>query len=315
MDHARLGELGRLPSDQIASHADQVILTRPSSRSLYRRWEQQQWSAEEVVLDRDLSAWKRLPAGVRGRLEKLLINFLVGEYTGLDLLSPLLLACPDEDSLVYLGTQLADESRHTRLMQRLATELLGLPDDLEKALPAAWEKITPAQHELSVIERDLISRLNTARPSYVDWIRAVTVFHLVTESVLALHAQRTLVASLRPGGMLPGLRAGFVAMTRDESRHVAYGMQALRQGLVEGQEEAIVDVLATTLPLAVLVELDKDPSAAEVAQVRLVAGALKAEGVRRMHQLGISASAQEHVVQAMDRAIDGLADAQVRSQS
>ncbi len=300
MDEARLADLGRLPSEEIASHADRVIDTRPSSRSLYRRWEQQQWSAEDVALERDLGAWTRLPGSVRTRLERLLVNFLVGEYTGLDLLGPLLTACPDEDSLIYLGTQLADESRHTRLMHRLGTELLGLPADLDAALPEAWSRITPAQHELSAVECDLVGRLSTDRPSYEDWIRAVAVFHLVTEGVLALHAQRTLVASLRPDGLLPGLRAGFAAMTRDEARHVAYGMQALRQGLAEGLEEAVVDVLVTTLPLAVLVEHDDGVPA---ARVRPVALALEAEAVRRMRQLDISPPAQDRVVRAMDDAI------------
>ncbi|MER7766835.1 ribonucleotide-diphosphate reductase subunit beta [Kitasatospora sp. NPDC096140] len=306
LDEAELRTMPDLPLPAVLGHADAVIDTRPSSRALYRSWERQHWAADEIALERDAANWSRLPDPVRQRVHKLIVNFLIGEYTGLELLGPILTGCPDEDSLVYVGTQLADESRHTHLVRRIAVDVLGMPADLEAALPEGWSQLSPAQRELSTLEAELIGRIARPMPGYEDWLRAVTVFHLVTEGILALHAQRTLVGSLRAGGTLPGIRAGFVAMTRDESRHVAFGMQALREGLSRGHEEAITDVLVTAMPLAVCVEAEEPMPAEQRAQVVAVAELLRTEAVLRMRQIGMSRAAVARVLRATDRAISLL---------
>lgn len=306
LDSTDLAGMATIPFDAVRHHADGTILTRPTNQALYRRWEQQYWVVEDISFERDARHWARIPAETRAKLEKLIINFLVGEYTGLDLLSPLLTACPDEDSLVYLGTQLADESRHTRLMQRLSVELLGLPENLDAALPHVWQMITPAQRRLSTLESALIERLVTSRPNYEDWLRAVAIFHLVTEGVLALQSQRALVSKLRAGGLLPGLRTGFIAMTRDESRHVAFGMQALRRGVQEGFEEAILDVLFEALPLAVAVDVEEGMTESELKEARAVAVSMRDEACLRMRQINLPPEAREEAKRRMNAAIRGM---------
>jgi len=52
---------------------------------------------------------------------------------------------------------------------------------------------------------------------------------------------------LRAGDLLPGFRAGFTAVTRDESRHVSYGIWALRQAVRAGHEQDIRTVVDRTL--------------------------------------------------------------------
>ncbi|MFJ1717218.1 ribonucleotide-diphosphate reductase subunit beta [Streptomyces sp. NPDC088260] len=291
LDEAELSELAQVPTEHIIDHAQLTIASRPTYRTLYRSWDKQHWSAEALDLKRDAEHWQRVPRKTKGRLERIVRHFLVGEYTGLDLLAPIAIGAPDEASLIFLGTQNADESRHTRLMDRLASEVLGLSnDDLREALNSAWQQSTPAQLRLNELEARLIRPLSSMHGSHDDWLRAVAVFHVVTEGVLALTAQRRLVASLRSGSFLPGLRAGFVAMTRDESRHVAFGVEAVRRGTTgavpDARIDAVADALRDALGLAVAVELPEAPSAEERAEALAFARELEAEALMRLRSIG-----------------------------
>ncbi|MCW5252467.1 MULTISPECIES: ribonucleotide-diphosphate reductase subunit beta [unclassified Streptomyces] len=291
LDEAGLREMAGLPVAEIAGHAQLTIASRPTYRTLYRSWDKQHWSAEALELERDAEHWQRVPAETKARLERIVRHFLVGEYTGLDLLAPIALGAPDEASLIFLGTQSADESRHTRLMDRLASEVLGLGgDDLRQALDSAWQHSTPAQLRLNELEARLIRPLSSLHGGHDDWLRAVAVFHIVTEGVLALTAQRRLVSSLRSGSFLPGLRAGFVAMTRDESRHVAFGVEAVRRGVtgtVPGERiDAVADALREALALAVAVELPADATPQERAEALAFGRELEGEALLRLRSAG-----------------------------
>ncbi|MER8199656.1 ribonucleotide-diphosphate reductase subunit beta [Streptomyces microflavus] len=291
LDEAQLSEMAHVPLNAIADHAQLTIAQRPTYKTLYRSWDKQHWSAEDLDLQRDAEHWQRVPHRTKGRLERIVRHFLVGEYTGLDLLAPIAIGAPDEASLIFLGTQSADESRHTRLMDRLASEVLGLSDEnLRDALSKAWQHSTPAQLRLNALEARLIRPLSSPHASHDDWLRAVAVFHIVTEGVLALTAQRRLVASLRSGSFLPGLRAGFVAMTRDESRHVAFGVEAIRRGITgaapEGRIDAVADALREALALAVAIELPESPSDQERSEALAFGRELENEAVLRLRSVG-----------------------------
>jgi ribonucleotide reductase beta subunit family protein with ferritin-like domain len=293
MDEAALTQLPAVPTSDVLRHAETIFASRLGPMALYRRWEAQQWSANEVPLAADRDAYDGLPAMIREKVRDLLYTFVVGEYTGLDLLAPIMSGCPDEEGLVYLGTQVADESRHTVLLTHIAVDLLGLDPDLRLILPSIWSQMTAVHRELSIVEADLVRELDEKPSDYGRWLRAVTHFHLITEGVLALHGQRGLIRGLRRRDALPGLQAGFIAMTRDESRHVSYGMHALRQGLREGYHDAIVDVLEHCAPLAVHIEQRGDT---ETAASRRVARELTVELERRLRQLDLPQMSIDHIL-------------------
>ena len=69
----------------------------------------------------------------------------------------------------------------------------------------------------------------------------------MVEGVLALPGQRRLLRMLRASDLLPGFRAGFTAVTRDESRHVSYGVWALREAVRAGREDDIRTIVDRTL--------------------------------------------------------------------
>jgi ribonucleotide reductase beta subunit family protein with ferritin-like domain len=298
MDSADLTRLPEVPIGQVSNHAESIFGQRLGPMALYRRWETQQWEAEAVPLAADREEFEALPLMIRGKLRELLNTFVVGEYTGLDLLGPILGGCPDEQSLIYLGTQVADESRHTILLAKIAVDLLGMEPDLRSMLPLIWAEMTSGHRELSVVEADLVRDLAAKPSDYGRWIRAVTHFHLITEGVLALNAQRNLIKGLRHRQALPGLQAGFIAMARDESRHVSYGMHALRQGLREGCHDEVMDVLEHCAPLAVHIE-QRGPQ--ETAHARRTARELTKELERRLVQLDLPRTSIDHIVTVAGR--------------
>ncbi|MER7402474.1 ribonucleotide-diphosphate reductase subunit beta [Streptomyces sp. NPDC000070] len=255
LDDASLAEMPRIPVADVFRHADLVTAQRPQPQALYERWEKQQWSAQAIELGQDREDYeRRLPKAARKALEESIATFIIGEYTGLDLLGPILTGAPEERDHLYLGTQIADETRHTQLMLRLGEEVLGLDPDPRRMLTQAWNMVTSPHRDLSRLETEVIRELQEHPSDYRRWLRAVALFHLITEGVLALVGQRAIVRSLHGVPMLSGVKAGFTAMARDESRHVSFGLHALRQGVNEGYGDDIREVIEQGAPIALRIE-------------------------------------------------------------
>ncbi|MFH9438985.1 ribonucleotide-diphosphate reductase subunit beta (plasmid) [Streptomyces rochei] len=297
LDEASLTEMPDLPFGHVMRHADLVAAERPKPHKLYERWERQQWSAQAIDLERDRVAFDtELPKTTRDALAESIATFITGEYTGLDLLGPILTGAPEEVDHLYLGTQIADETRHTQLMLRFGEELLGLDRDPRRMLVQAWDMLTPSHRELSIIEAEIVSELQSHPSDYRRWLRAVTHFHLITEGVLALVGQRAILNALHDTTLLPGVKAGFTAMCRDESRHVSYGLHALRQGVQEGYGDEIREIVELTAPIAL--RIDADSETVEERADGLTMTDLSVHSLRRQLDLiGIEREFTEHVIQ------------------
>ncbi|GAA4884846.1 ribonucleotide-diphosphate reductase subunit beta [Saccharopolyspora cebuensis] len=260
MDEASLGAMPGLPLDEVMQHAHLVAAQRLKPTELYERWERQQWSAVDIPLERDRENFDRLlPEGFRKVVSESIATFIIGEYTGLDMLGPIISGSPDERYSVFLGTQIADETRHTHLVFRLGEEILGMDADPGRMLAESWRLAAPAHRELSLLEAGIVRDLQHRPLDYRQWLRAVALFHLVTEGVLALVGQRVLVRALRDVDLLDGVKTAFTAMCRDESRHVGFGLHALRTGVLEGYHDDICEVLELAVPLAL--RIDQETSA------------------------------------------------------
>ncbi|KOU14563.1 ribonucleotide-diphosphate reductase subunit beta [Streptomyces sp. WM6368] len=295
LDDASLAEMPKLPLKDVLRHADLVTEQQPQPQALYERWEKQQWSAQAIELGPDREDFdKRLPKAARRMIEESIATFIIGEYTGLDLLGPILTGAPEERDHLYLGTQIADETRHTQLMLRLGEELLGLDPDPKRMLVQAWNMVTPAHQELSRVETEIIRELQENPSDYRRWLRAVALFHLITEGVLALVGQRAIVNSLHGIPLLAGLKAGFTAMCRDESRHVSFGLHALRQGVQEGYGDDIREVIELAAPIALNIE---EGGEADSAPQGLTMKQLGIESLyRQLRLIGLEKKFADHVV-------------------
>ncbi|WP_424890426.1 ribonucleotide-diphosphate reductase subunit beta [Streptomyces sp. XH2] len=300
LDDASLAQMPDLPVDHVLHHADVVTAQQPKPQALYERWEKQQWNAQAIDLEQDrLDYEKRLPKSARKALEESIATFIIGEYTGLDLLGPILTGAPDELDHLYLGTQIADETRHTQLMLRLGEEVLGLDADPKRMLVQAWNMCTPPHRELSRLETEVIREIQERPSDYGRWLRTVALFHLISEGVLALVGQRAIVQSLHNVPMLPGVKAGFTAMCRDESRHVSFGLHALRQGVREGYADDICDMIEQAAPIALRIE---EGGNVEDAPEGTTMRELGIESLRRQLRLiGIDDAFTDHVVGLTER--------------
>jgi ribonucleoside-diphosphate reductase beta chain len=277
--------------------AEAPIAGRDAPRALYARWERQHWSAEAVSLEADRERWARLSPTRRKQVDETLRRFFIGEYTAVDHMTALSAGAPDGESLLYLATQGADETQHYRFVERAACELLDLPPaSIEDMLAASWERATPGLRELTLLEA-AYARGVCAHPSdYAAWLRLVTVFHLVTEGVLAFQAQRAMIRAVRREG-LRGLEAGFLAMTRDEGRHVAFGLHALRQGVAEGYADDISEVLERAVPALVTINLDGIARGVAAQMARATGEQLLESLANRASGLGLGERFCAHVLQ------------------
>lgn len=260
MDSASLGELPQVPVPDVFRHADLVAAARPTPLELYQRWERQQWSAESLAFTRDHALYvnRRLPGPLRATLRDSIATFIIGEYTGLDMLGPILTGSPDASYSLFLGTQIADETRHSRAVFRMGEEVLGLDPDPATQLAQAWQLVTPAHADLALLEGRVVRELHSRPLDYGRWLQAVTLFHFVTEGVLALVGQRAIVHALRDVPAFGATKSIFLAMCRDESRHIGFGLHALRTGMAEGYADQIYEILEQAVPLVFRLESEFD---------------------------------------------------------
>ena len=75
---------------------------------------------------------------------------------------------------------------------------------------------------------------------YGKFVDSIVMYHMLVEGMLALQGQKQILAGARMLDVVPGFRAGFTAVTRDESRHVNYGVYALGEAVKAGLHDRIV---------------------------------------------------------------------------
>ncbi len=252
VEAATLGQMSDMDIDNVYALMDVQLRERPGPVDLYRRWERQNWSVFDLDFTRDTQDWGRMPSLLKGDLLFSLSGFFLGEAAVTDTLSPLVGAAPTDDDRHFLATQLADEARHTVFFTRFFREVLGIAS-VEEA-KASIEPVrvwTSDEGGFGVLFYKHLSEVTDAvrmDPSdYGKWIDGVVFYHMLLEGMLALHGQRNILQGLRLFGVLPAFRAGFTAVTRDESRHVNYAAYALSKAIEAGYEERILSTIHSYL--------------------------------------------------------------------
>lgn len=252
VEKTALSDLAGLSTEVVYAHVDYLGRELPGPVNLYQRWERQQWSATEIDFSVDKTQWRSLHEGVRQQLEGAFVGFFYGEQAVTDTLSPLVHAAPSEDDRLFLSTQLVDEARHSYFFARFFNEVVGVVGGLHETLA----QVAPMRAEggygriFDPDDGELVTLTEAVRrepKDYSRWVQALTVYHLMVEGMLALPGQRRLLRILRASDVLPGFRAGFTAVTRDESRHVSYGVWALREAVRAGREQDIREIVDRTL--------------------------------------------------------------------
>ena len=196
---------------------------------LFDAWLTRRWNPNAIDLATDRQQLLAMDEQGRETIRSFALYFLVGEQLVTDTLGPILHAAPQEDERLFLSSQLADEAVHTVFFRRICNELFG-------SQPAVRNLFTQTGPRFQAIFSQLLADVDSVRAAPADmaaWCRAVTTYHLLVEGILALAVQRKLLGFFRETNCLPGFARGMRNIMQDESRHVSYGVVALKRRLQE----------------------------------------------------------------------------------
>lgn len=240
--------LQKVDIEDVYQQMDHMLQARPSPLELYDRWEKQQWAVQDLDFTEDRTHWENLFPPIKELLQNTFTLFFVGEQAVTDTLSPLVHAAPTEEDRIFLSTQIVDEARHAVFFKRFFEDVIGVKGGLSGALEAVKPETISGFRK--IFDHQLIERTEKVRKNprdYASWVQGIVCYHFVIEGMLALTGQKISLRTIRRVGILPAFYAGFTAVTRDESRHVNYGVGAIRdavgRGLASNVEDVIDDML------------------------------------------------------------------------
>ena len=242
---ADLKGMTNMDVDNVYTLMDVQLRERPNARELYKRWEKQNWSVYDLDWTQDKQDWAGIPDELKGEIIYGLQAFFMGEVCVTETLSPMVHAAPTTEDQQFLSTQLVDEARHAIFFEEFFRNVLGIDGlDALKTDPLFKDYIDPQVPGYGKVFFEDLPRVTEAvredPGSYEKWVTSIVLYHMLIEGMLALYGQRQLLQATRAFGVLPSFRAGFTAVTRDESRHVNYGVYALRKAFEAGLHDHIV---------------------------------------------------------------------------
>lgn len=214
---------------------------------LYRRWEENNWSAMAIDFSSDRAGWDSLTDMQRKSALWMYSMFFYGEDSVADNLSPYIDAAPSEEQAYFLTTQQVDEARHAVHFHRFFKEVLGAGDDVASTLETTLPQLGWGYR--GVFDRlDLMADELRADRSLPKFAQAVTLYHLVVEGTLAQPGQHFIEDFFTRSGSMPGFAEGMSHISRDEQRHIAYGVKTLSEIVPQSEEckAAVVELLRET---------------------------------------------------------------------
>jgi len=225
--------------------ADQI-----SYEDLYARWEHGNWRASELDFSTDRDDWQNSFSELERRAALWTYSmFFHGEESVTNNLSPFIDAAPREEHKYFLATQQVDEARHAILFGRFMREVVGAGGDTASALAATEPRLTWGFRKVFGRLDRMAAELRRDR-SRAKLAQAITLYHLVIEAALAQPGQHFIEESLTRRDQLPGLRVGVGHVSRDEQRHIAFGVKMIADLVREDPdcESAIAELLREILP-------------------------------------------------------------------
>jgi hypothetical protein len=236
------------------STAQQPATADITYEDLYRRWEQGNWKATDIDFAEDRKGWEALSEIQRRSAMWTYSMFFYGEDSVADNLSPYIDAAPREDQKYFLTTQQVDEARHAVFFHRFFKEVIGAGDSISATLAST-------QQHLGWGYRGVFDRLDRMAEelrrdrSLPKFAQAITLYHLVVEGTLAQPGQHFIEDFFIKEGSLPGFSSGMVNVSRDEQRHIGFGVKVLSELLAESDEckAAVVELLREVMPYSVAV--------------------------------------------------------------
>ena len=236
------------------SVASQSLMENVTYEDLYKRWEQGNWSAYELDFSADRAGWAALSEIQKRSAMWVYSMFFYGEDRVADTLSPYVTAAPTEEQSYFLATQQVDEVRHSVFFHRFFKEVIGVGGEtiqqtLSSTLPQLNWGYRGIFDRLDRMAEEL--RRDRSLPKYAQ---AITLYHLIVEGSLAQPGQHFIEDFFASEETMPGFSEGIANVSRDEQRHIGFGVKVLSELLDPGRpgaEEcraAVVELLREVLP-------------------------------------------------------------------
>lgn len=221
---------------------------------LYQRWEQGNWSATELDFTQDREGWQAL-SDIQKRSGLWIYSmFFYGEDSVADNLSPYIDAAPKEEQKYFLATQQVDEARHAVFFHRFFKEVLQAGDSVSSTLAYTRPQLGWGYRKVFDRLDRMADELRRDR-SLPKFAQAITLYHLIVEGTLAQPGQHFIEDFFMKSGNLPGFSEGMTFVSRDEQRHIGFGVKVLSELVAESDEvkAAIDELLREVLPWAMAV--------------------------------------------------------------
>jgi len=217
--------------------SDEIQLNDP--QTLYRRWEDSQWSPFSVDLTKDAKQWRHMEDADRGLILFVLSSLMVAEERITTKFSGLVGAYGSEEEATFLSTQQVDEARHMQFYARFQDEVIAEPSTVGAHVERARDQVSDAFRaifDIALVESH--ARLVANPSDLAAKVGFVTLYHLILESTLGLTTFKFATDYLTREGLLPGFVEGYSKIHHDETRHIGYGVWFLRETVKAHPEQA-----------------------------------------------------------------------------
>jgi ribonucleoside-diphosphate reductase beta chain len=201
-------------------------------QTLYRHWEDSQWSPFDVDLGPDRDQWPTMSGEDRGLVLWALSSLMVAEERITTKFSGLVGAYGSEEEATFLATQQVDRARHMQFYARFQDEVIADPGAIADHVARAREQLSPSF--AAIFDEALVESHEklVANPGDLQAkVEFVTTYHMVIESTLGLTAFRFITQYLEREGLLRGFVEGYSRIHKDEHRHIGYGAWFLREAV------------------------------------------------------------------------------------
>jgi ribonucleoside-diphosphate reductase beta chain len=259
-------------------------------QTLYRQWEEGQWSPWEIDLAADGEQWAAMED--RSLVSFVLGSLMVAEERITTKFSGLVGAHGSEEEATFLATQQVDEARHMQFYARFQDEVVAEPASIAEHIERARAHVSPAFR--TIFDDKLVAaheRLLADPADAAAKVAFVTIYHQVLEGTLGLTTFEFATRFLEREGQLPGFVAGYSKIHHDEHRHIAYGTWFLQQAVAE--DVTLGDVVRATLRelLPAVADALNPPDGADASVLGASAEELRAfalDGLtRRLNIIGV----------------------------
>lgn len=221
---------------------------------LYRRWEEGNWKASSLDFTEDRKGWQAL-SDIQKRSGLWIYSmFFYGEDSVADNLSPYIDAAPKEEQKYFLTTQQVDEARHAVFFHRFFKEVLQAGDSVASTLAYTQPQLGWGYRKVFDRLDSMADELRKDR-SLPKFAQAITLYHMIVEGTLAQPGQHFIEDFFMKSGTMPGFSEGMKFVSRDEQRHIGFGVKVLSELVAESDEikAAIDELLAEVMPHALAV--------------------------------------------------------------